>query len=305
MALRYGLVAPGRAASGHGRDAAPPQLVRRGLAPPPHHARAGSGGAPPPPIGDFEAFLDFLGNPERDGTGGAAGADPFAASGWTVGSDHPSGTAPAEKVSGAASPTPATAMPASRLPALPVAVPSTVSASATRTDQEALDESDPSDNTSSDTTVNDPLNNEQGTPSVIALGPVISGGQGGGASGGRASSISPRESNAPAPQNEPAPAPPAAQSTPAPQTSQPTPAPQAPRAGLRSTPHHHFRRRKDCHIVSFSNQAPLGDIQPMIGLGLSLNVGVVVRPTAISLALMSKFFLGMKIRMEQSGPELP
>ena len=63
-------------------------------------------------------------------------------------------------------------------------------------------------------------------------------------------------------------------------------------------PHHHSRKRKDCHIVSFSNQAPPGDIQPMIGLGLSFNIGVVVKPTAIFLALMSKFFLGMKIRME-------
>ena len=177
-----------------------------------------------------------MGDPERHGTGGAAGASAVAAPGRTVGSDHPSGTSSAKKVPGAASPTPATGMPSSMLPPLAVASPSTVSASATRTVQEALDESDPSDNTSSNTRVNNPFNNGQGTPFIIALGPVVSDAQDGGASGGRASSISPRGSNAPASQNEPAPAPPAAQLTPAPQTSQSTPAPQAPRVGLRSTP---------------------------------------------------------------------
>ncbi len=131
MALRYGLVAPGRATAGHRSDAAPPQ-PRRGLAPPPHHAEASSGGAPPPPTGDFGAFLDFLGNPERDGAGGAAGADPVAASGRSVASDHPSGTAPAEKAPGAASTTPATGTPALMLPSLAAASPSTVLASATR-----------------------------------------------------------------------------------------------------------------------------------------------------------------------------
>ena len=101
MALEHGLVAPGRAGSGRGRDAAPPQPVRRGLAPPLDQPKAGSGGAALPPIGDFDAFLDFLGDPEQAGTDGAAGASPFAASGRTVGSDHASGTAPAAAMEGA------------------------------------------------------------------------------------------------------------------------------------------------------------------------------------------------------------
>ena len=122
MALQYGLVAPGRATAGHRSNAPPPQPRRR-PAPPPHPARAGSGAAPPPPIGDFGAFLDFLGDPGRDEAGDAAGVNPVAATGRRVGSDRPSGTKPAETISGAASTTPATGMPALMLPSLAAAVP--------------------------------------------------------------------------------------------------------------------------------------------------------------------------------------
>ena len=66
-----------------------------------------------------------MGDPERHWTGGAAGGDPVAAPGRTVGSDHPSGTAPAAKVLDAASPTPATGTPALMLPSLATASPST------------------------------------------------------------------------------------------------------------------------------------------------------------------------------------
>lgn len=78
MALRHGLVAPGRAgAAGQGSS------IRRKPVPPPWHGGAGSGAlrnqGAPSPIADFGAFLDFMGDPGRHPMRATGDAHPAAA----------------------------------------------------------------------------------------------------------------------------------------------------------------------------------------------------------------------------------